>query len=74
MMEKEITMRLNEERKNSTVLGWKTLTIVDFGYDARGDVQTAIIISGGREPMLFNITEPEITEDLMMNYSVVKGE
>ena len=74
MMEKEITMRLNEERKDSTVLGWKTLTIVDFGYDARGDVQTAIIISGGREPMLFNITEPEITEDLMMNYSVVKGE
>jgi len=73
-MEKEITMRLNEECKDSTVLGWKTLTIVDFGYDARGDVQTAIIISGGREPMLFNITEPEITEDLMMNYSVVKVE
>ena len=73
-MEKEITMRLNEERKDSTVLGWKTLTIVDFGYDARGDVQTAIIISGGREPMLFNITEPEITEDLMINYSVVKVE
>ena len=73
-MEKEITMRLNEECKDSTVLGWKTLTIVDFGYDARGDVQTAIIISGGREPMLFNITEPEITEDLMINYSVVKVE
>ena len=73
-MQRQITMQLQKEREDKTILGWKTLTIVDFGYDARGDVQTAIIISGGREPMLFNITEPEITEDLMMNYSVVKVE
>ena len=107
-MEKEITMRLDKGREEYTILGWKTLTIIDFGYDSEGVIQTALAIGEGstcphtshlfdpkgtlhvnnpNDPNsktcdggptgtygLFTITEPELSEDLLINYSVVKGE
>jgi hypothetical protein len=72
-----IKMVLGEGKKDRTILGWDSVRIIDFGYDAEGDIQTVVAIGeyvnqdGPTGSFgVFSIHEPDISEDLWMNYDV----
>jgi hypothetical protein len=65
---------LDPRRKKDTVLGFEWLEPVSYGYDRNGMLKTILCkgIFSDTSVMLVDIHEPEISEDLMMNYHVAK--
>ena len=65
---------LDPRRKKDTVLGFEWLEPVSYGDDRNGMLKT-ILCKGlfDRDSVgLVDIHEPELSEDLMMNYNVAK--
>jgi hypothetical protein len=63
---------LNPRRKDDTILGFKWLEPVSYGYDKEGILKTILckgIFSEGSIGLVA-IIEPELSEDLMMNYKI----
>jgi hypothetical protein len=65
-------LRLDPKRKEWTVLGFEWLEPVSYGYDQKGILQTILCkgLMSDDTVMLVDIQEPELSEDLMMNYNV----
>ena len=63
---------LDPRRKDDTVLGFEWLEPVSYGYDTEGRLQTILCkgIYSDDSLGLVDITEPELSEDLMMNYKI----
>tara|TARA_R100000306_G_scaffold45824_1_gene43646 strand:+ start:759 stop:968 length:210 start_codon:yes stop_codon:yes gene_type:complete len=64
---------LGEYGAKHTFLGFTWLEPISYGYDAKGMLQSVLCkgpMSDG-EIMLVNISQPDLSEDLMMNYKVV---
>ena len=63
---------LDPRRKDDTILGFKWLEPVSYGYNKEGILQTILckgIFSEGSIGLV-DIIEPELSEDLMMNYKI----
>ena len=63
---------LDPRRQADTVLGFEWLEPVSYGYDNEGILQTILCkgLMSDNSVSLIEIQEPELSEDLMMNYSV----
>jgi len=63
---------LDPRRKEDTVLGFEWLEPVSYGYDKEGILQTILCkgLMSDNSVSLIDIQEPELSEDLMMNYTV----
>ena len=63
---------LDPRRKGDTVLGFDWLEPISYGHDQEGVLQTILCkgVFSDNSVMLVNIQEPELSEDLMMNYNV----
>ena len=66
---------LDPRRKDDTVLGFEWLEPVSYGYDTEGRLQTILCKGKFSDDSigLVDIIEPELSEDLMMNYYVWTG-
>ena len=66
---------LNPKMKNYTVLGFEWLEPVSYGYDTEGHLQSILCkgIFSDDSLGLVEIIEPELSEDLMMNYKIERG-
>ena len=66
---------LDPRRKGDTVLGFEWLEPISYGYDQEGGLKTILCkgVFSDNSVMLVNIQEPELSEDLMMNYNVSQG-
>ena len=63
---------LDVKHEEKTVLGFAWLDIVGYGYDQDG-ILASIVCTGPLSDgsiSLVTIEEPELSEDLMMNYTV----
>lgn len=67
---------LDPRRKDNTILGFDWLEPISYGYDAKGFLQSMLCkgLMSDNSVCLVELTEPEISEDLMMNYCVKEGE
>ena len=65
-------LRLDPKRKEWTVLGFEWLEPVSYGYDKEGVLRTILCkgLMSDNSVSLVDIQEPELSEDLMMNYNV----
>ena len=63
---------LDPRRKKDTILGWEWLEPVSYGYDKEGWLASILCKAGCEDGSvdLAEIREPELSEDLMMNYIV----
>ena len=63
---------LDPRRKEDTVLGFEWLEPVSYGYDKEGVLRTILCkgLMSDNSVSLVDIQEPELSEDLMMNYNV----
>ena len=63
---------LDPRRKKDTILGWEWLEPVSYGYDKEGWLASILCKAGCEDGSvdLAEIREPELSEDLMMNYTV----
>ena len=63
---------LDVKHEEKTVLGFAWLDIVGYGYDQEG-IRASIVCTGPLSDgsiSLVTIQEPELSEDLMMHYTV----
>ena len=63
---------LDPRRTGDTVLGFGWLEPISYGYDQRGLLASVLCkgLMSDDTVQLVEIREPELSEDLMMNYSV----
>ena len=69
---------LNPKLKEHTVLGWEWFEPISYGYDNKGILQSILCKAGHKDGSLppydvvdlVDIQEPELSEDLMMFYTV----
>ena len=63
---------LDPRREDDTVLGFEWLEPVSYGYNTEGRLQSILCkgLMSDNSIQLFDIQEPELSEDLMMNYNV----
>ena len=68
----DMRLVLDSRRKGITVLGFAWLEPISYGYDTKGQLQTILCkgLMSDNSIQLFDIQEPELSEDLMMNYNV----
>jgi hypothetical protein len=63
---------LDPRRKEDTILGYEWLEPVSYGYDTKGRLQTILCkgLMSDNAVQLVEVIEPELSEDLMMNYNI----
>ena len=67
---------LDPRRTEDTVLGYEWLEPISYGYDHEGILQTILCkgLMSDNGVGLVDIREPELSEDLMMNYNIEQKE
>ena len=65
-------LMLDPMHEQDTVLGFPWLEPISYGYDTKGQLQTILCkgLMSDNSIQLVDIQEPELSEDLMMNYNV----
>lgn len=63
---------LDPRRTGDTVLGFEWLEPVSYGYDTKGRLQSILCkgLMSDNAVQLVEVIEPELSEDLMMNYNI----
>ena len=58
--------------KEQTVLGWEWIEPISYGYDQEGQLASILAKVGAEDGSvsLTHIIEPELSEDLMLYYTV----
>ena len=65
-------LTLDPRRKGDTALGYEWLEPISYGYDQRGLLASVLCMGlmSDDTVSLTEIVEPDLSEDLMMNYNV----
>ena len=62
---------LQPRHREKTILGYEWLEPLSYGYDGNGHLESIVCLAPqGEELCLVDISQPEVSEDLMVFYTV----